>query len=392
MGELDVKPEQNYFSGSGTLEGVAESVSGTAHVGAPFWAPMLPLWPILSGTPYEETMAQQPPPRVQPAGYANTDPALDPIRNALNNENLTHAQRAQLMLDYRNAELGRMGANTDVAYALDQMQSGADGAPVYLGGPKKGSHMPLYEKLGQDPEMQALMAKLATDISSQDPSKLDIKEIYAHLQENAENIDDPKRNKNLMALQAMATLVNVGKFDPQGKGNLPPKEILDALPPGLYDKIKAAGGALASSTSPDAAVMGHNQTDANAFDNNAHFFTHAYLTASLVNEYGLSSKDAQAMSGMIGAQYELLPTSVYEGSGNGGLKDILMNGEGAAFGADAVTPGKARPLPGQMEGPPPENRDRTKFPDADPANLPADVKKISEGANSKWDLFWNWVL
>lgn len=354
-----------------------------------------PFWPLLSGTPYEETQKQQEQQkqqaeRTQPAGYTNEDPALDPVRNALNDPKLSHEQRAQMMLDYRNAQAERMSVNGDTAWAMKEMAQGSPDAPVHLDGPTKGSHMPLYQKLGEDPDMQVLMGKLATSISSQDPAKLDIQKIFAEVQQNALDIDarDPHRDRNLMALQAMATLVNVGKFDPQNKGNQPPPEILEKLPPGLYEQIKAAGGALAGSTSPNAAVMGRGQTDANAFDNNAHFFTHAYLTGSLVKEYGLSPKDAQAMSGMIGAQYELLPTSLYEGSGNAGLKDILMNAEGASFGSDLVS-GKRPALPGQMEGPPPENRDRTAFPDANPAELPGPVKDISEKSMSKWGLLWH---
>jgi hypothetical protein len=166
-------------------------------------------------------------------------------------------------------------------------------------------------------------------------------------------------------------------------------EILEKLPEGLYDKIKAANAALASSTSSQAAVMGHDQTTGNAFDNNAHFFTHAYLTGSLTSEYGLSAKDAQAMSGMIGAQYEMLPTSIHEGSGNAGIKDILMNAEGASFGTDFVT-GTREHLPGQMEGPEVENRDRAKFPDAQSDALPDGVKELSENSSSKWRMLWNW--
>jgi hypothetical protein len=332
-----------------------------------------------------------PPPRVQPSGYYNEDPTLDPIRAAQNNASLTHEQRAQLMYDYRNAQLGRMSMSLDTAWAMNDMNNASSGAPIYLGGPKRGSHMPLYEKLGDDHDMQQMMSKLADSINSQKPEELDIQKIFQSVQQDSADMDlnDPKRNRNLMALQAMATLVNASKFDPQGKGTKPPDEILEKLPEGLYDKIKAANAALASSTSSQAAVMGHNQTTGNAFDNNAHFFTHAYLTGSLTTEYGLSAKDAQAMSGLIGAQYELLPTSIHEGSGNAGIKDILMNAEGASFGTDFVT-GKRAALPGQMEGPDVENRDRTLFPDAKPDALPKGVKDLSDNSSSKWRLLWNW--
>jgi hypothetical protein len=333
-----------------------------------------------------------PPPRVQPSGYYNEDESLDPIRAAQNDASLTHEQRAQLMYDYRNAQLGQMSMSTDTAWALNEMNNASPDAPIYLGGAKRGSHMPLFEKLGDDHDMQQMMAQMADSINSQKPEELDIQKIFENVQKDSAEMDlnDPRRNRKLMALQAMATLVNSSKFDPQGKGTKPPDEILEKLPEGLYDKIKAANAALASSTSSGGAVMGHNQKTGNAFDNNAHFFTHAYLTGSLTTEYGLSAKDAQAMSGMIGAQYELLPTSIHEGSGNAGIKDILMNAEGASFGTDFVS-GKRSDLPGQLEGPEVENRDRTKFPDAQPDALPEGVKDISEHSSSKWRMLWNWL-
>jgi Domain of unknown function (DUF4157) len=333
-----------------------------------------------------------PPPQVQPSGYHNEDSSLDPIRAAQNDASLTHEGRAQLMYDYRNAQLGQMSMGTDTAWALNEMNNASADAPIYLGGAKRGSHMPLFEKLGEDPDMQQMMAQMADSINAQKPEELDIQKIFAGVQHDSAEMDlnDPKRNRKMLALQAMATLVNASKFDPQGKGNKPPDEILEKLPEGLYDKIKAANAALASSTSSQAAVMGHDQTTGNAFDNNAHFFTHAYLTGSLTSEYGLSAKDAQAMSGMIGAQYELLPTSIHEGSGNAGIKDILMNAEGASFGTDFVT-GTREHLPGQMEGPEVENRDRTLFSDAQPDALPEGVKDLSDHSSSKWRMLWNWL-
>jgi Domain of unknown function (DUF4157) len=332
-----------------------------------------------------------PPPREQPSGYHNEDESLDPIRAAQNDPSLSHEQRAQLMYDYRNAQLERMSVGTDTAWAMNEMNNASPDAPIYLGGAKRGSHMPLFEKLGDDPDMQQMMSQMADSINSQKPGELDIQKIFKNVQQDSEDMDlnDPRRNRKLMALQAMATLVNASKFDPQGKGTKPPDEILEKLPEGLYDKIKAANAALATSESGQAAVMGHNQTTSNAFDNNAHFFTHAYLTGSLTSEYGLSGKDAQAMSGLIGAQYELLPTSIHEGSGNAGIKDILMNAEGASFGTDFIN-GKRSDLPGQMEGPQVENRDRTVFPDAKPDALPEGVKDISENSSSKWRMLWNW--
>ena len=78
------------------------------------------------------------------------------------------------------------------------------------------------------------------------------------------------------------------------------------------------------------------------------------------------------MSGFIGAQYELLLGSLAEHSGNSGLKDILINGEGAAFGTGAL----AHPnlsLPGKFDGPPVEDRS---IPGADRKHLPSGAQAI----------------
>ena len=62
-----------------------------------------------------------------------------------------------------------------------------------------------------------------------------------------------------------------------------------------------------------------------------------------------------ATSGFIGAQYELLPGSFQENSGNAGLKDILVNAEGAAWGTRLLDDPELS-LPGQFDGPALEDR------------------------------------
>ena len=62
-----------------------------------------------------------------------------------------------------------------------------------------------------------------------------------------------------------------------------------------------------------------------------------------------------ATSGFIGSQYELLPTSFQEKSGNASLKDVLMNAEGAAFGS-ALMKDQTTALPGAQDGPALEDR------------------------------------
>ena len=204
---------------------------------------------------------------------------------------------------------------------------------------------------------------------------------------------DDTAESNLMALQAMATLENIGKF---GKKGLPP-ELAAKMPPGLITQIDAAEKAFAHSRSKDAAVMSHdvpggNMGDGSPFsiDNNLHFFSHAYLTASLVKEHGVNPWQAEAMSGFVGSQYELADYSLKEGSGNSGLKDILSNAEGAAFGTALVgTPRTA--LPGKFEGAPVENRSHADFPSL--SALPPDAASTSKEAQdlSKSGLFWSTI-
>ena len=63
------------------------------------------------------------------------------------------------------------------------------------------------------------------------------------------------------------------------------------------------------------------------------------MSASLQAEHGLSAEEAEALSAVAGAQYELKPGSFREEHGNAGMKDILMNAEGAAFGSDLIRDG-----------------------------------------------------
>jgi hypothetical protein len=199
-------------------------------------------------------------------------------------------------------------------------------------------------------------------------------------QASIENGDDPQVG-NLRALQAMATLDNFQKFG----GKLPP-ELAEDIPPELWDKIKTAGNTMNSSESPDAAVMSHgvpakipdkDAPDDQQFtaDHNFHFFSHAYLAASLVHDEGLEPEQAEAVSAMIGAQYELKPESLAEGGGNSGIKDVLMNAEGARFGTDLLT--MDRTLPDRDAGPPVENRHAKDIPVKE---LSPQVQSISDEA------------
>jgi hypothetical protein len=324
----------------------------------------------------------------------NLDPSLDPLRKALNDDCLSFEDRAKLMVQYRDAQMDGLG---DGINALAGMQDYDPANPLTLAGDKRGLHHNLYGKLADDPKMQQMMTDLADRVASGDPSALDIDAIYADTQAKAHELagegEDPSTT-NLRALQAMATLANFNKF---GK-DLPP-EVAAKLPEGLWDKIQKAGTALQQSESPDAAVMSHgipakivkDPDDPTMFtaDHNYHFFSHAYLTAALMHDQGLSPDEAMHVSGLVGAQYELLPKSLGEGQGNSGIKDILMNSEGAAFGADSMLGDP--PLPSQFDGPDVENRH---LPDVADKALPDEVMKVLEDAGDpKWDLafrYWQW--
>lgn len=281
---------------------------------------------------------------------------LDSVRTKLNDPTLSPSERAAAMLAYRNQQL----ALVDLG-AMQTMQGNDPSWPLYGSGADKGLAMPLYEKLGQDPDMQALMNDLADRIIASDADQLDIYQIFGDTQAKAGALAGPQgdaADANLAALQAMATLMNYYKIeqDPNGAPILPL-----GVDPALWAKIEQAGNALTDSKSPRSAVMSHGlqagpEAGKNfAADNNFHFFSHAYLTASLIHEHGVQPHQAEAMSGFIGAQYELMPASLREGSGNSGLKDILMNAEGAAFGADLMAAPETC-LPGLYDGPLPEDR------------------------------------
>ena len=133
------------------------------------------------------------------------------------------------------------------------------------------------------------------------------------------------------------------------------------MSPELWAQIDAAGTALATSGSADASVMSrgvapkHVEGQDFTSDRNFHFFSHAYLAANLQHEHGVAPHQARATSGFIGAQYELLPSSFGENSGNAGLKDILVNAEGAAFGSSLMRDADTA-LPAAADGPALEDR------------------------------------
>lgn len=303
------------------------------------------------------------------------DLALNPLRQALNDKSLSPGARAAMMLSYRDKQLARV----DIG-AMFKMQGNDPSYPVFGSGPNKGMHMPLYNQLGSNPKMQSLMSDLTDRILTADSKTLDIQAIFADTQKKAREMsgtDDNTADGNLMALQAMATLSNYYKArGPDGK--LPP-ELASKIPPELWKKINDAGEALTNSESPNAAVMSHGvkaKPGGGNFtaDHNFHFFSHAYLTASLIKNHGVSPHQAKAMSGFIGAQYELMDGSLKEGAGNSGIKDILMNAEGAGFG-EALMQRPCASLPGQNDGPGVEDRSIPNLKD-----LPPDAKATAEDA------------
>lgn len=288
--------------------------------------------------------------------WGNRDRRLGRARSQLNDESLSTADRVRTLLRYRNGLLPSL----DVGSML-QMRDNDPSMPVYGGGDNPGMVQPLYEHLGQDQDQQALMADLCERILAGDASELDIESIWEGTRASARSGGDPGQSEadsDLSALRAMATLANYYKVgrDGQGRADLP-----EGVSEDLWSKIDAAGTVMATSTSPAAAVMSrgkapkHNEGDDFTSDRNFHFFSHAYLAASLQHEHGVAPRRAQATSGFIGAQYELLPSSFGENSGNSGLKDILVNAEGAAFGSDLMRDASTE-LPGMTDGPALEDR------------------------------------
>jgi len=310
----------------------------------------------------------------------NDDVALEPIREALNDRNGSPAERAQLMLDYRNHQLADVPLGT--VYA---MQSGQEGMPIIASGDDKGMHVPLYERLANDESMQEMMANMSTRILDMDANDetIDMMEIFSAVQADAVELagdDGNTADTNLASLQAMATLANYYKFE----GDTSPEDLgVDAA---LWDQIRSAGETLAAQENPEAAVMNHGVQAAPGngdftADRNFHFFSHAYLAATLDHEHGLSDNDAEAMSGFIGSQYELMDHSLSENEGNSGLKDILVNAEGAQFGTSLMS-APDTPLPGQYDGPAPEDRSIGNLPwnDQGEVEMPDDMRAVADEA------------
>ena len=149
-------------------------------------------------------------PRSGPERLAD-DPPLGPLEAALNHPGLGISDRVELLLAYRNNQLGEASL-----FALDDMQRNDPSMPVWGGGEAAGMHLPLLTKLASDPGMQGIMGALSGRILATDPDRLDIAEIWgdaAALAADRAGADGPTADSQLDALQAMATLANHYKIE-----------------------------------------------------------------------------------------------------------------------------------------------------------------------------------
>lgn len=288
--------------------------------------------------------------------FGNSDRRLGRAKKQLNDASLQPVDRAKTLLNYRNSLLPSLDAGS-----MLKMRDNEPDMPVYGGGERPGMMQPLYEQLAQSPNAQTLMADLAQRITQADTHSLNIHEIWDGTRTKAQetrSLEQPSADSDLDALRAMATLANYYKVgrDEHGNAQLP-----EGISPELWAQIDAAGTALATSPSADAAVMSrgiapqHIKGQDFTSDRNFHFFSHAYLTAALQHQHNVSPERAKATSGFIGTQYELKPSSFQENSGNAGLKDILVNAEGSAFGSSLMN-NSGTNLPTAQDGPAIEDR------------------------------------
>ena len=318
----------------------------------------------------------------QPRGAGElwaTNPALLPIFEMLNDPTVSPAERAEAMLRYRNQNMASLDWGTVAGIA-----AGTSGMPLSLADGKEGTHFPLYERLGQDPVMQQLVMDLSRRALAMPSDQVDIQALWEGTRVNAAVMAGPDQAQqaSLRALQAMATFMNAQKFAKDKKHPVDPatglpQDMPDGVTPELWAAVLAANRHVALAPTPDAAVMSHGVNAGKVADdvpftadNNYHFWTHAWLCADLQVEHGLSPEQAEAISAVAGAQYELRPGSFQEEHGNAGLKDILMNAEGAAFGSDLLRDPSAS-LPGQDAGPPFDTRALGPMEEIDPTTSAA---------------------
>ena len=301
------------------------------------------------------------------------DPSLLPFYNMLNDPDVAPADRARAMLAYRNQKLAATDWTT-----LVQVDQGYPGMPLDASEGQAGAHFPLYERLGKDPAMAALVSDLTARALAMPQDEVDIQSLFEGTRASALELAGPEGEQEaaLMALQAMATLMNADKFSHDGAPLDPetgmPTNVPEGVSPEQWAGLQQAFSHIKFSNSGSAAVLSQgiganpdNGTGLFTADNNFHFWTHAWISAELQANHGLSPEEAEAFSAFAGAQYELKPGSFKEEHGNAGLKDILMNAEGAAFGSDLMADPTAS-LPGQDQGPPPQSRDWGRMKTLDP--------------------------
>lgn len=310
------------------------------------------------------------------------DPSLLPFYEMLNDPEVAPADRARAMLAYRNQKLAATDWTTLVA-----VDAGDSSMPLDASDEQAGAHFPLYRRLGEDPAMQALVADLTTRALAMCQDEVDIQSLFEGTRATALELAGPEGEQQaaLMALQAMATLMNADKFTHDGAPLDPetgmPANLPDGVSPEQWAGLQAAFTHIKFSESGSAAVLSQgiaaNPDGGGLFtaDNNFHFWNHAWISAELQANHGLSPEEAEAFSAFAGAQYELKPSSFKEEHGNAGVKDILMNAEGAAFGSDLMADPTAS-LPAQDQGPPPQSRDWGRL-----KTLDADTTAVLEQAN-----------
>lgn len=279
------------------------------------------------------------------SALATDDDALMPIEEALNDPSLSHAHRTDLVARYQDRMSARLPW-TDIAWE-------AAGSDFPLSRSGFGPH--LAESL-DSPQFRMLLDSLNSRASSAPSDQLNIEELWGGVRDDAAALygdGEVGPGTDLEALRAMALVQNARRVPIDG---------LDARQQDVLAQTERTYWAFRNSMNPEAAVQSRGAApSAKGFpqersdDHNFHFFSHAFVAADAVRERGLNIDEARAWSGFVGAQYEFRSEGLSEKGGNAALKDLMMNAEGAAFGASLMLD-PSTPFPGMCSGPLLEDR------------------------------------
>lgn len=296
------------------------------------------------------------------------DSTIRPFFDALNDPSISQSDRVKMMEDYkkqnsdnhflRTLVKGKVFSKGSMSFLWSKVSptGGTSTAPKTNHDKRMnqpGLYPLLYEASKEQPMMNIVMM-LAKDLKAgkvDNPQKL--LEQAVHVSQAAGS-SDPHQD----ALKSIAIIMSGvhGALKDNAYASPEHKKMLEFAKEAYIEinQKKSTNVVLGHGISPMQSE--DSKLDYNS-DNNLHFWSHAFIAYTMLNESGTPDKNmisaAKAFSATVGTEYEII--NIGEHRGNSGIKDIIINRYGAEFGIQYFF-NKNTKLPQNQEGPQVENK------------------------------------